>query len=127
MALAVCVYQTGIGVIDMELDSYFVFLGEDDIRIKGTRVGIETVLEDYLDGASPEEIAARYRGLSLEQIYATITYYLHNPQQLDAYLEAWRLYTEQSYEEHQRNPSKTILKLRKLRQEQLETSERKAR
>ncbi len=41
----------------MELENYFDFLSDEDIRIKGTRIGIETVLEDYLEGASPEEIA----------------------------------------------------------------------
>ena len=37
----------------MQLEDYFDFLTPDDIRIKGTRIGIETVLEDYLEGASP--------------------------------------------------------------------------
>ena len=37
----------------MELESYFEFASPDEIRIKGTRMGIETVLEDYLEGASP--------------------------------------------------------------------------
>jgi hypothetical protein len=32
----------------MKLESYFNFLAADDIRIKGTRVGIETVLYDYI-------------------------------------------------------------------------------
>ena len=41
------------------MENYFDFLSPDDIRIKGTRVGIETVLDDYLRGASPEEIVAR--------------------------------------------------------------------
>ncbi|MEA3341849.1 MAG: DUF433 domain-containing protein, partial [Chloroflexota bacterium] len=58
------------------IENYFDFASPADIRIKGTRVGIEIVLDDYLDGASPEEIAARYRTLTLEQVYATITYYL---------------------------------------------------
>jgi hypothetical protein len=40
----------------MELKSYFEFLSPDDIRIKGTRVGIETVLDDYLNGSSPERL-----------------------------------------------------------------------
>jgi uncharacterized protein (DUF433 family) len=111
----------------MELNSYFDFLSEDDIRIKGTRVGIETVLEDYLTGASPEEIAARYRSLSLEQVYATITYYFHNKTQVDAYLEAWRQYSDQAYEEAQRNPSEVSQRLRKLRQEKLEAAERGSR
>lgn len=30
------------------LENHFDFLSPDDIRIKGTRVGIETVLDDYL-------------------------------------------------------------------------------
>ena len=29
-------------------EGYFDFLGEDDIRIKGTRVGIEGVLYEYV-------------------------------------------------------------------------------
>ncbi len=35
-------------VIIMQLDDYFDFLGPDDIRIKGSRVGIETVLYEYI-------------------------------------------------------------------------------
>lgn len=45
----------------LELESDFTFLGAEDIRLKGTRMGIETVVEDYQEGASPAEIAARYR------------------------------------------------------------------
>jgi uncharacterized protein (DUF433 family) len=41
-------------------------------------VGIETVVRDYWEGASPEEIARRYPTLTLEQIHATITYALAN-------------------------------------------------
>lgn len=99
----------------MELKSYFEFLSPEDIRIKGTRVGIETVLEDYLEGASPEEIATRYRSLTLEQVYATILYYLSNREKVETYLEAWRTYTEQAWLEHERNPSPEILRLRELK------------
>ncbi len=49
-------------------------------------MGIETVVGDYLAGASPEEIAARYRTLALEQVYAAMTYYWHNQAEIDAYL-----------------------------------------
>ncbi len=80
----------------MQLTDYFEFLDADDIRIKGTRVGIETVLEDYLNGVSPEEIAVRYRALTLEQVYATITYYLCYRKEVEAYLVRWRSYTEAS-------------------------------
>ena len=104
--------------VDMETDNqhsmenYFDFLGPDDIRIKGTRVGIETVLDDYLGGASPEEIAARYRTLTLEQVYATITYYLHRQEEIDKYLKRWWAYTEAAWQEQQRNPSEFVRELR---------------
>jgi len=99
----------------MELKNYFDFLDADDIRIKGTRVGIETVLDDYLNGASPEEIAARYRTLTLEQVYATITYYLRNQEEVDEYLERWRAYAEAAWQEQQRNPPPVVRRLRELK------------
>lgn len=108
----------------MDLESYFDFLSADDIRIKGTRVGIETVLDDYLDGASPEEIAARYRTLTLEQVYATITYYLRHQEEVDAYLTRWRAYVEAAWQEQQRNPPPVVRRLRELKarqQSQVET------
>jgi uncharacterized protein (DUF433 family) len=57
------------------------------MRLQGTRVGIETVVRDYWEGASPEEIALRYPTLTLEQIHATITYALAHQTQVDAYLQ----------------------------------------
>lgn len=106
----------------MELKDYFDFLSEDDIRIRGTRVGIEIVLDDYLRGISAEEIAARYRTLTLEQVYATITYYLRYQEKVDAYLARWRAYTEAAWQEQQRNPSEFVQELREriqLKQEAL--------
>ena len=56
----------------MQLEEYFDFLAEDDIRLKGTRVGIETILYDFIHRQrSPETIAQTYPSL-IEQVYATI-------------------------------------------------------
>ncbi len=100
----------------MELEQYFTFLDKDDIRIKGTRVGIETVIEDYLTNASPEEIAARYRTLTLEQVYATITYYWHNQKEVDAYLARLHAYSDAAYQEQQHNPLPVVRRLKVLKQ-----------
>ena len=70
----------------MDLSQYFEAIGPDEIRIAGTRVGIEVVITAYQDGYSPEAIALDYPSLILEQIHATITYYLQNRDALDAYL-----------------------------------------
>jgi uncharacterized protein (DUF433 family) len=61
----------------MQLEDYFDFQRPDDIRIKGHRIGIETILYNYIYRArTPEEIAEEYPSLTLEQVYATILYSL---------------------------------------------------
>jgi len=67
-----------------KLEDYFEFLSSDDIRLKGHRIGIENVLDYYLEGYTPEDIAKDLPSLSLEQIHATITYYLHNRVRIDS-------------------------------------------
>ena len=70
----------------MQLEDYFDALAADDIRIKGHRIGIEDLWLLYLDGYSPEEIAARFPSLRLDEIYATLTYYHVRRAEIDAYL-----------------------------------------
>ncbi len=100
---------------DIDLRGYFEFLDNDDIRVKGTRVGIEIILEDYLNAFSPEEIAIRYPTLNLEQVYATITYYFHNKARIDAYLKRWRKYSEESRLAQIRNPTPAVRRLQDLK------------
>lgn len=99
----------------MQLEDYFDFLTPDDIRIKGHRIGIDHVLESFLQGYTPEEIAATYPDLGLEKIYATITYYLHNRADIDAYLLRLRHWQEERYHESLNNPSPMALKMRQIK------------
>jgi uncharacterized protein (DUF433 family) len=74
----------------MLVEDHFDFHAPDDIRIKGSRIGIESVLYEYIHRSrTPEQIAAQFDTLTLEQVYATILYYLHNRQAVDAYVAAW--------------------------------------
>jgi uncharacterized protein (DUF433 family) len=99
----------------MQLESYFDFLAPDDIRLKGTRIGIETILYDHIHRSQPPEaIAARYPSLTLEQVYATITYYLHNRATVHAYLEAWLEHGRRMREAQERNPPPVVVRLRAL-------------
>ena len=97
----------------MELESYFDFISDNAIRLKGTRIGIETILQDYELGATPEEIVIRYPSLSLQRVYAAITYYLANREVVDAYLERVRRQQEEAWQEQQRHPSEFVRSLRK--------------
>ena len=99
----------------MQLEDYFDFVAPDDIRIKGHRVGIDDVLQYYLDGYSPEEIAANLPSLTLEEIHATITYYLHYRPQITAYLSRLAAWREARYQEWAANPSPLVERLRAVR------------
>lgn len=71
----------------MQLEEYFDFQRPDDIRIKGTRVGIENVLYEYIyRSRTPEQIVDCFSTLTLEQVYATILYYLHNKEAVSKYI-----------------------------------------
>lgn len=99
----------------MQLEDYFDFLGSDDIRIKGHRIGIESVLYDYLfRERTPEEIAKRFPSLDLEQVYATILYYLRNRDTMDAYMRDWLSWREHVRAEQERNPPPVVVRLRAL-------------
>lgn len=100
----------------MQLEDYFNFLGPNDIRLKGTRIGIETVLYDFIHRSrTPEEIADTYISLTLEQVYATITYYLHNKEAVSKYLTEWLEHGRRAREEQKRNPSPGVQRLRELK------------
>lgn len=102
----------------MQLEDYFDFQRPDDIRVKGTRVGIETILYDFIHRKrTPEEIAQSYPSVTLEQVYATILYYLHNAEEVSAYIANWIEHGYKAREEQKRNPPPVSEKLRKLRAE----------
>lgn len=64
------------------------FLSDADgvLRIGGTRVRLDTVIEAFNQGCSAEEILLKYPSLNLRDIYATITYYLWHPEEIGEYL-----------------------------------------
>lgn len=99
----------------MQLEDYFDFLAPNDIRIKGTRIGIETILTDYLElGLFAEQIAARYPSLSVEQVYATLTYYWRNRAQVDAYLHRVDQEVEHQRRQQDQYPTPAVQRLREL-------------
>jgi uncharacterized protein (DUF433 family) len=104
----------------MQLEDYFDFFASDDIRIKGTRIGIETVLYDFIHRSrSPQEIVDTYPSLSLEQVYATILYYLHNREAVSTYLSNWMQWSRDMRRQQAAHPSPEIQRLRQIKAEKL--------
>ena len=110
--------------METQIETYFNFLAEDDLRIKGTRIGIETVLDAYIhNGKTAEAIADRYHTVTLEQVYATILYYLQNREKVGAYLENYLGILPKSTRRARENPSPAVIRLRELVAEKRKTSD----
>ena len=103
----------------MQLEDYFEFVSppHEQIRIKGTRIGIEHVVRKHLAHMIPEQIAVEFvLPLSLEQVYATIAYYLHNKTRIDEYIRRIDEEGEQLHQDYlRREPSELLKKLREAK------------
>ncbi len=56
------------------------------IRVGETRVLLDLVIQEFRDGATPEEIVESYGALDLGDVYAVLGYYLRHPEEVAAYL-----------------------------------------
>lgn len=56
------------------------------LRIGDTRVSLDSVIHAFLQGASAEDIASDFDTLTLGDVYAVISYYLHNRDEVEQYL-----------------------------------------
>ncbi len=96
----------------MNLEDYFDFISETDIRIKGTRIGIETILYEYIFREQhAEAIQQQYPSLTLEQVYATILYYHRHRNQLKAYMNQWLEQLRQNRIRQQSEPPSVVKRI----------------
>ena len=59
---------------------------EGVVRVGGTRVPLDTVVAVFRRGATAEEIVQQFPSLELADVYAAISYYLRNQDEVEAYL-----------------------------------------
>jgi uncharacterized protein (DUF433 family) len=73
------------------------------MRVRGTRVTLDTGLAAFREGATPEAIVQQYPSISLADVYQVIGYCLSQSSEIDAYLSERRA-TGQTAREHN-NPT----------------------
>ena len=56
------------------------------VRVAATRVQLETIVQAFDAGATPEEIVQQYPSLDLRAVYAVIAYVLDNRTVVDDYV-----------------------------------------
>lgn len=116
----------------MQLEDYFEFEKFDTkfgpverIRIRGHRITIQNIIDPFNQGLGPDVIQRDYCDtLTLEEIYATITYYLHNKAQIDDYIRRGEEVADAYYQEHlKRQPDEVTKRLQRLASERPQDSD----
>ena len=60
--------------------------GQGGLRVTGTRVQLERIVEGWNAGDTPETIVQNYDTLNLRAVYAVLAWYLQNQAEVDEYL-----------------------------------------
>ena len=56
------------------------------LRVGNSRVSLDTVIIAFGQGATPEQIVEDYDSLELSEVYAVLSYYLQNREEVENYL-----------------------------------------
>jgi len=84
------------------------------LRVGESRVTLDTVIYQFNEGASPEEIVLRYPALQLADVYSVIAYYLGHRKKLDAYLQERERQSEEMERELRARPEVQAIRERLL-------------
>jgi uncharacterized protein (DUF433 family) len=57
------------------------------VRIGKTRVTLDTLIANFKQGVTPEQIVLQFDTLELADVYAVIAYYLRHQDDVEAYLQ----------------------------------------
>lgn len=62
-------------------------IGDDGVvRVGGTRVTLDTVVQAFREGLTAEEIQQQYPAIGLSTVYSAIAYYLQHQGEVDEYM-----------------------------------------
>src|SRR5262249_36771781 len=104
--------------------------GGSGLRVGDSRVSLDTVIEEFENGADPEGIVNAYPTLRLADVYAVIAFYLRHQDEVKEHLrqreeEAERLQQEIEAKQPGRSELRSKLMARRAQQEQGNTSPRR--
>jgi uncharacterized protein (DUF433 family) len=74
------------------------------IRIKGSRVSLDSIVHHFKLGATAEQIVQSFPSLSLGDVYSSIAYYLTHRQEIEEYLKEQETAADALQEQLESNP-----------------------
>jgi len=64
-------------------------LPDGTLRVTGTRIGLDLIINAYKCGETPERIVEVWDSLKLADVYAVISYYLGHTEEVETYLREY--------------------------------------
>ena len=74
------------------------------IRIKGSRVSLDSIVHHFKLGATAEQIVQSFPSLRLGDVYSSIAYYLTRRSEIETYLEQQRVEADHLQGQLESNP-----------------------
>src|SRR5262245_14079735 len=93
----------------------YIEFREGDYYVSGSRVLLESIVAEFLDGRSLESIQQSFPTLKLAAIYGPIAFYLDNQAEMNSYLQKRR----NEYEERRQASISQDEEFRRLLQERM--------
>ena len=75
------------------------------IRIKGSRVSLDSIIHHFKLGATAEQIVQSFPSLSLGDVYSSIAYYLTHRHEMEDYLELQQAEADSLQNQLESNPA----------------------
>lgn len=96
-----------------DLSELFDVVSPDEIRIRGTRIGVEVILEEAERAMSVAAILREYPSLTRNQVTRTLAYYRAHRAELDDYMRRLEEHGRRMAEEQARRHPELVERLRK--------------
>ncbi len=93
------------------------------IRVAGTRLPLDNIVIAFNQGATAEEIFQRFPVVSLADVYAVISYYLHNRAEVESYLNTRQIQANKIKIQHDAEFNSQGIRARLLARKSSEHSE----
>jgi uncharacterized protein (DUF433 family) len=102
----------------MQLEDYFEFEPLETIKLKGHRIWLHDVVQEYVfREMTPNELLQRFPTLDLEQIFACLLYYHRNKEAVDRYIASLMENQRQAHALQSAQFADLIERMRKLKEE----------
>ena len=91
--------------LEETISTPLVITEQGTIRIKGSRVSLDSIIHHFKLGATAEQIVQSFPSLSLGDVYSSIAYYLTHRPEIEEYLQQQKTSANALQEQLESNPS----------------------